>query len=82
MSTKKKEELKTNIENTELSPKEIYDQKKQEKEKQKIKPKSKKNNKNKKKKTYTTNLGGKIFAIIMLLLMVASIFGYAISYFQ
>lgn len=87
MSTKsqknKKNEVKE-IENTneyELSPKEIYDMNKEKK----LKEKKKKENtpsKKKKKKTYETNLAGRIFAIIMLLLMIASVFGYIVSYFR
>ena len=61
--------------NNGLSKKEIYDLKQKEKKamKEKIakknKTKTKKVKKKSKNKTYSTNLAGRIFAIIMLLLM-------------
>lgn len=64
-----------------LSKKELYDLKKKEKLKEKeksIKKNSKKKNSNKK-KTYKTNLAGRIFAIVMLLLMLGSVIA-TISY--
>lgn len=58
-----------------LSKKEIYDlnKKKKEESKQKKKKTESKQKKNKQKKTYTHNLGARIFAIIMLVLMIGSI---------
>ena len=58
-----------------LSKKEIYDlnKKKKEESKQKKTKTESKPKKNKKKKTYTHNLGARIFAIIMLVLMIGSI---------
>ncbi len=74
----------TNIDNDSLSKKELYDleqkKKREKKEKEKVK-KDKKNGKNKKKKkTYKTNLAGRIFAIVMLVLMLGSVIA-TISYY-
>lgn len=74
---------KTKIDVTEdsaLSKKELYDLKQKEKKEAKAKLNNKKSKKKKKaKKTYKTNLAGRIFAIIMLLLMVGSVIA-TISY--
>lgn len=64
----------------ELSKKELYDLKKKEKEKEKKKTEKKKSKKREKnKKTYQTSLVGRIFAIIMLILMIGSVIA-TISY--
>lgn len=64
-----------------LSKKELYDLEKKKKNELKEKNKTKKTNKlKKKKKTYGTNLAGKIFAIVMLVLMVGSVIA-TISYY-
>ena len=73
------EEEKVKDENT-LSKKELYDLKKQEKIAELAKKSKKTKNKNKKsKKTYQTNLLGRIFAIVMLILMIGSVIA-TISY--
>lgn len=65
-----KKEEQEEIIKPELTKKEIYDLKKEKKEKKEHKkPKKKKKKKN---KTYQTNLAGRIFAFIMLLLMIGS----------
>ena len=80
-NTKKNEEIIVET-NTNLSKKELYDIEK----KKKIEAKEKKNNtkqkkkNNKKKKTYSTNIAGKIFAIVMLILMIGSVIA-TISYY-
>ncbi|MEE3343248.1 MAG: DUF2371 domain-containing protein [Bacilli bacterium] len=70
--------------NSNLSKKELYDleqkQKRERKEKEKNKKKKKTDKSKKKKKTYSTNLAGKIFAIVMLILMVGSVIA-TISYY-
>lgn len=69
-----------------LSKKELYDLEKKrknelkEKEKNKIEKQKSKQKKKKKKKTYKTNLAGRIFAIVMLILMVGSVIA-TISYY-
>ncbi len=73
-----------NIDNTSLSKKELYDleqsKKREKREKEKAKN-DKKNSKNKKKKkTYKTNLAGRIFAVVMLILMLGSVIA-TISYY-
>lgn len=80
-SKKKQEKEIKNTNENELSPKEIYDMNKEKRLKEKKKKESTPSKK-KKKKTYETNLAGRIFAIIMLILMIASVFGYIISYFR
>lgn len=88
MSTKsrkitKKDEVETQGTNVqELSAKELYDIKKEQRQKEKQKKDKKSKKKKKKFKTYETNLAGRIFAFIMLLLMIASVVGYVVSYFQ
>lgn len=70
---------------SELSKKEIYDLKQKEKKEAKEKEKAKTQAKKKKKvsnKTYRTNKLGRIFAIIMLILMVGSIIGTFAYYFS
>lgn len=72
--------------NNGLSKKEIYDLKQKEKKamKEKIakKNKTKKVKKKSKNKTYSTNLAGRIFAIIMLLLMAGSVITTVFYYFN
>lgn len=76
---KENEEEKTKEENT-LSKKELYDLKKKEKIAElNKKNKRKKIRKRKNKKTYQTNLLGRIFAIVMLILMIGSMIA-TISY--
>lgn len=79
----KKEEVIEVTNEGELSKKELYDLKKKEKENQKRKiekKKAKKNSKNK--KTYQTNLAGRIFAFVMLILMVGSVIATISYYFR
>lgn len=71
--------------NSGLSKKEIYDLKQKEKKEAKEKEKAKTKAKKKKKisnKTYRTNKLGRIFAIIMLILMLGSIIGTFAYYFS
>ena len=74
--------------NNGLSKKEIYDLKQKEKKaiKEKLakknKSKTKKVKKKSKNKTYSTNLAGRIFAIIMLLLMAGSVITTVFYYFN
>jgi hypothetical protein len=84
MSTKKKTTEVPVIEKEELSAKELYDKKKEEKlkEKEKNKPTKKPKKKKKKTSTYETSLAGRIFAIIMLVLMAFSILTYIVAYFR
>ncbi len=67
-----------------LSKKELYDLEKKKKIEKREKEKSKQVKKNskskKKKKTYKTNLAGRIFAILMLILMAGSVIA-TISYY-
>lgn len=75
---KREQEENTSIENT-LSKKELYDLEKAKKNK--IKDKKKKNtNKKVSNKIKNTNLGSKIFAIFMLLLMVGSVIISSLAY--
>lgn len=65
---------------TTLSKKELYDLKQKEKKENQAKNNKKKKTKKKNsKKTYKTNLVGRIFAIIMLILMLGSVIA-TISY--
>lgn len=69
----------------ELSKKELYDLKKKEKQEEKEKNKKVNNKKKvnkKKKKTYQTNMVGRIFAIVMLVLMLGSIIATISYYFR
>lgn len=67
------EEITPEVEEV-ISKKELYDLNKSKKLAIKEKKQKKKSNNNKKKKkTYKTNLGARIFAIIMLILMIGSI---------
>lgn len=82
-----KEESDTLVENNNgLSKKEIYDLKQKEKraEREKIakKNKSKSKKKKRKQKTYTSSLGVRIFAIVMLILMIGSVIAAISSYFM
>ena len=81
---KKIEEDEDNVEETTLSKKELYDleqqKKRAQKEKEKAKNDKKKDKNKKKKKTYKTNLAGRIFAVLMLILMVGSVIA-TISYY-
>lgn len=72
---KKKEIEEVIIDNDNLSKKEQYDLEK--KNKLKLKEKSKKK---KIKKTKQTNLGARIFAIFMLLLMISSVIVSSLAY--
>lgn len=74
---RKKEEVV--VDESSLSKKELYDLNKKEKETAKIKNDKKKSKKNKK-ITKQTNLGVRIFAIFMLVLMIASVVASAIAY--
>ncbi len=78
---KKEEEIEEVIDEEELSKKELYDLNKQKKLKEKEKniKKNKSNKKKKKTSTYQTNLAGRIFAIVMLILMLGSVIA-TISY--
>ena len=73
-----------NENNNSLSKKELYDLKQKEKKEQKNKTaiKNNKHKKKKKKKTYKTNLAGRIFAIVMLILMVGSVVATISYYFS
>lgn len=76
MSTKNiKKEIEVDDSNEKLSAKELYDIQKEErlKEKEKNLKTKKRSSKKKSRKVNTTNLGAKVFAIFMLLLMVASV---------
>ena len=78
----KKEVVEEVIDESTLSKKELYDLNKEKKLKEKEKNTKKIKNNNKKKKkssTYKTNLAGRIFAIIMLILMIGSVIA-TISY--
>ena len=78
----KEEEFINN--NPTLSKKELYDLEKEkkiaEKEKKRKKIEKKQNKSKKNKKTYKTNLAGRIFAIVMLILMIGSVIA-TISYY-
>ena len=67
-----------------LSKKELYDlnKKKKEEEKKKKKKKDKKKDNKKNAKTYQTNLAGRIFAIIMLILMAGSVIATIAAYIR
>ena len=92
MSKKYKQKFDKKIENEDvnvedeviISKKELYDleqkKKREKKEKERAKNNKKKSNNKKKKKTYKTNLMGRIFAIVMLILMVGSVIA-TISYY-
>lgn len=83
---KKKEQEEVVIEETRLSKKELYDLEKQKKLEQKEKDQKKKEkafSKKKKmanKKTYQTNLAGRIFAVVMLILMIGSVMASVAAY--
>lgn len=81
---KNKEQLEVVQDETGLSKKELYDLEKKKKLEQKEKEEKKKNNKKKKssRKTYSTNLAGRIFAIIMLILMVGSVIASIAAYIR
>ena len=80
----KKIEEEDNVEEMTLSNKELYDleqkKKREKKEREKAKKEKKKDKNKKKKKTYKTNLAGRIFAVLMLILMVGSVIA-TISYY-
>ena len=79
------EEIVEDIDDSGLSKKEIYDLNKKKKELSKNKDKNKTSKKNSKKngnKTYQTNLAGRIFAIVMLILMVGSVIATIASYIR
>ena len=75
---KKVEEVIVNED--ELSKKELYDLNKKKKETEKIKN-NKVKEKKRKKRELPANLGSKIFAIFMLVLMIASVLVSALAYF-
>lgn len=80
---KKIEQEEIIIENDTLSKKEQYDLEKQKRIALKEKKQKKKNKSLKKKinnKTKTTNIGARIFAILMLLLMIGSIIISTLTY--
>ena len=85
---KEKKEVQEIIEEDEstLSKKEIYDRNKLAREEAKAKEKNKKKNSNKSKKknkkTSQTSLIGRIFAIVMLLLMIGSVIASFASYLR
>ena len=76
---KHEKEITNEINDENMSKKELYDLKKKEKEALKQKNAPKKKKKKKQNKTYKTNTIGRIFAIIMLLLMIGSVIA-TISY--
>ena len=76
----KNDELEETIDESTLSKKELYDLNKERKMKEKEKSVKKvKNKKKKKNSTYKTNLAGRIFAIVMLILMIGPVIA-TISY--
>lgn len=76
----KKEDEEELFDESTLSKKELYDLNKEKKLKEIEKSKKKKDNKKKKKKsTYKTGLVGRVFAILMLILMLGSVIA-TISY--
>ena len=79
---KKNEQEEVIVEEVGLSKKELYDLEKKKRLEQKEKKKTKKISSKKKanKKTYQTNLAGRIFAIIMLILMIGSVLASAAAY--
>ncbi len=76
----KEEEISDN--ETELSKKEQYDLMKRKKEEEKAKIRKKQEKKKKKKSTnsHQTNLAGRIFAVIMIILMIGSVVASIASY--
>lgn len=78
-SYKKKYEKEEVIDTSTLSKKELYDLNKKKKDVKKIETSNKRK---KKKKKAVKNLGTRIFAIIMLFLMIISIFATAFAYFR
>lgn len=76
---KKREEIEVIEEQPTLSKKEQYDLEK--KKKQQTKMKTEQKTKKVKKSHHTTNLGAKIFAVIMLVLMIGSVIVSAFTYF-
>lgn len=78
-----KNEIEIEESNESLSKKELYDLKQKEKIAKKEKLEKKKLKKKKsKKKTYQTNLVGRIFAIVMLILMIGSVIASVATYFM
>lgn len=78
---KRKKEEEIVVDESTLSKKELYDLNKKKKESLKLKE-DKVKNKTKKKATRQTNLGARIFAIFMLILMIASVLVSALAYFR
>ena len=79
---KKKREIVEEIVNEEeLSKKELYDLNK-EKKQNSLKEKKKKKKKKNENKTYKTSLAGRIFAIIMLILMLGSVIATIATYMR
>lgn len=65
-----------------LSKKELYDLNKKKKDEEKKKKNKKKSNKKKKSDGHQINLMGRIFAIIMLILMIGSVVASIASYIK
>ena len=81
MSTKKTEKKEV-IATTNLSKKELYDLNKKKKEESTKKKEKTEKKKKKQQKTYSHNLGARIFAIIMLILMIGSVMASIFAYLQ
>ena len=81
VKAKKAEEVKIE-EAAGLSKKELYDLNKNKKEEIKVKKIKAPSRKKKTKKTYQHNLGARIFAIIMLILMIGSVAASIFAYLQ
>ena len=77
---KRKKEEEIVVDESTLSKKELYDLNKKKKETEKIKD-NKVKEKKRKKRELPANLGTKLFAIFMLVLMVASVLVSALAYF-
>lgn len=77
---RKKEEEEIIVNEDGLSKKELYDLNKKKKETEKIKD-NKVKEKKRKKRELPANLGTKLFAIFMLVLMIASVLVSALAYF-
>ena len=78
---KRKKEEEIIVDESTLSKKELYDLNKKKKDTLKVKE-DKTKNKKKTKSNKQTNLGARIFAIFMLVLMIASVLVSALAYFR
>ena len=78
---KRKKEEEIVVDESTLCKKELYDLNKKKKDTLKVKE-DKTKNKKKTKSTKQTNLGAWIFAIFMLVLMIASVLVSALAYFR